>query len=356
MRALRLIPLGVGGAAFLVGLWVGLVRLGLQLPGGFPRLAEFHGMLMTGGFLGTLISLERAVALGRWWAYGAPVFSACAAIALIAGFSELAGAFFLAAGVLLTINSAAVVARQAALFTVVLAIASVCWTIGTLQWIRGASAPDASAWWLAFLVLTIAAERLEMSRLISMSLTAQVLFAAALLLIIAGAMRAELATGEGWLTGVGLLAATVWLAQHDIARRTIRLAGQPRFTAVCLLVGYVWLGVAGCLFLLPPLRSVPFWYDAVVHAIALGFVISMIFGHAPIILPAVARVKVSFRRAAYVPLALLHLSILLRLSADLVGAVQLRIISGPLTVLAVAAYAAVLFTPKKVKPSARPAR
>ncbi len=39
------------------------------------------------------------------------------------------------------------------------------------------------------------------------------------------------------------------------------------------------------------------------------------------------QVKVSFRRAAYVPLALLHLAVLLRLSAYMIGAVQLRMIS-----------------------------
>jgi hypothetical protein len=346
-RVLRLIPLAVGAAAFVMGLWVGLARLGLSLPGGWPRLAEFHGALMTGGFLGTLICLERAVALGRWWAYAAPAFSACAAVALMAGFFGLSNVLFLAAGVLLTVNSAAVIARQAAMFTVVLGIGSVCWAVGTFEWLLGASARQSSTWWLAFLVLTIAAERLEMSRLVSTTLSRQAVFSAALLLIIVGALRDELAKGEGWLTGLGLLASTLWLARHDIATRTVRLAGQPRFTATCLLAGYVWLGAAGILFLSAPLRVSPFWYDAVVHAIAIGFVISMIFGHAPIILPAVARVKVTFRPAAYLPLSLLHLSVLLRMFADITGAAEPRTISGPLTVLAIALYAVVFFSPNR---------
>jgi hypothetical protein len=39
----------------------------------------------------------------------------------------------------------------------------------------------------------------------------------------------------------------------------------------------------------------------------------MIMGHAPVILPAVVRVKLLFGRAFYLPLALLHISLLVRL-------------------------------------------
>ena len=126
-RRLRLIPLAAGAGALLVGLWVGLVRLGLALPGGMPALAEFHSALMISGFLGTVISLERAVAIGRWWAYTAPVLSAIGAVALIVGAPAFASGAFLLAGIGLTFNSGTVVARQPALFTVVLTVAAACW-------------------------------------------------------------------------------------------------------------------------------------------------------------------------------------------------------------------------------------
>src|SRR5512139_419981 len=164
-RWLRWIPLAVGGAAFAVGVWVGLLRLGLTLPGGV-ELAAFHGALMISGFLGTVITLERAVAIGRWWAYAAPVLAAVAAGALVVGAPVMAGAIFLLAGILLTFNSAFIVVRQPALFTVVLAVAAACWVAGTLVWVRGAPAADVAGWWLAFLILTIVAERLELSRLL----------------------------------------------------------------------------------------------------------------------------------------------------------------------------------------------
>jgi len=56
--------------------------------------------------------------------------------------------------------------------------------------------------------------------------------------------------------------------------------------------------------------------DIALHAIALGFVFSMVMGHAPVILPAVARIKLQFGQGFYVPLALLHGSLAWRLGAS----------------------------------------
>jgi len=339
---LRFLALGIGAVALVLGLLTGLARLGIAFPGGSPVAADLHGALMICGFFGTLISLERAVALGRWWAYAAPAVSAGGALILLAGTPAWAAAFFLAAGLLLTFDSLMVVVRQRALFTVMLAVAAACWAVGTLAWLVSGGLADAVGWWLAFLVLTIAAERLELSRLLAPPPLSQASFAAAVLLILAGAARGEFAGGSGLLTGVGLLATTAWLIRHDVAMRTVRLAGQARFSAVCMICGYVWLGVAGSVLIaLPPVTSI-FAYDAAVHAIAIGFVLSMVFGHAPIILPAVTGWRVRYAAAAYGPLALLHASVLLRIVADLGEIVALRGVSGLLTILALVTYAATL--------------
>jgi hypothetical protein len=58
--------------------------------------------------------------------------------------------------------------------------------------------------------------------------------------------------------------------------------------AVCLIAGYVWLAVGGILWLLfAQLFGAGPRYDAMLHSIFLGFVFSMIFAHAPIILPTI---------------------------------------------------------------------
>jgi hypothetical protein len=348
-RRLRLIPLAAGAGSLAVGLWVGLARLGLALPGGMPAPAELHAALMISGFLGTVISLERAVAIGRWWAYAAPALSAIGAATLIVGAPAFASGAFLLAGIALTLNSGTVVARQPALFTVILTVAAACWVGGTIVWIKGAPAAAVAGWWLAFLVLTIAAERLELSRLLSPPRASQLTFIFTVALIIIGMMRGELAGEAAPFSGVGLVAVTVWLVRHDIALRTIRLSAQPRFSAACLLAGYFWLGLAGLLLLVAPPGVTVFSYDATVHAVTIGFILSMIFGHAPIILPAVTGLRVRYSAAAYVPLVLLHLSVLLRIAADLFEQIEMRIISGPITVIALAGYAATLMIASRKK-------
>ncbi|HVW89663.1 MAG TPA: hypothetical protein VHC01_09370, partial [Gaiellaceae bacterium] len=62
----------LGLASLVCGLWAGLLRFGWGLPQGRANLIELHGPLMVFGFLGTVISLERAVALRRPWGYLAP--------------------------------------------------------------------------------------------------------------------------------------------------------------------------------------------------------------------------------------------------------------------------------------------
>lgn len=57
-------------------------------------------------------------------------------------------------------------------------------------------------------------------------------------------------------------------------------------------------------------------YDAMVHAIFAGFVLSMIVAHAPIVVPAVIGIAIVYRRVLYVPMALLQLSVAMRIVGD----------------------------------------
>src|SRR5262250_1833529 len=74
-RRLRLVPLAIAALTMAIGICTGLARLGIALPHSVPAIADLHGALMICGFLGTLISLERAVALDRRWPYAAPALS-----------------------------------------------------------------------------------------------------------------------------------------------------------------------------------------------------------------------------------------------------------------------------------------
>lgn len=137
------------------------------------------------------------------------------------------------------------------------------------------------------------------------------------------------------LTGLGLLAVAAWLARFDIARYTVRRSGLTRYIALCLLSGYAWLGISGLLALAAGGVTAGLLYDALLHSLFVGFVFSMIFGHAPIILPALANVQIRFHRRFYLPLLLLHLSLLLRVISDLIPWFSGRQWGGMLNVLVI---------------------
>ena len=136
--------------------------------------------------------------------------------------------------------------------------------------------------------------------------------------------------------GAGLIVFGAWLLRYDVARRTIRKDGLTRFIAACLLPGYVWLIIGGTLWIgVGGTSTNGFLYDAMYHALFLGFVFSMIFGHAPIIIPAVTPRDIEYRPRFYGHLVLLQLSLVLRVSADLLAAQPVRQWAGLLNVLAV---------------------
>ena len=339
---LRLAAFAVVPVALVTGIAGGLGRLGWDVPGG-ASLAALHGPLMISGLFGTVVSLERAVALGKGWAYLAPILSAVGTIVLLAGASAPVGAtlYLVAAGVLAMV-SGLIVRGQPAIFTIALLFGALSWGAGSLLWLAGEDIPSVVGWWIAFLLLTIAGERLEMSRLLPQLRGSQVLFVISVALIVAGAGMGLDGNAGARLFGLGQLACTIWLLRHDIARRNVRTAGAPRYFAVCMLAGYGWLGVAGAFMVGMPSSGALFRYDLMLHAVLIGFVLSMVFGHALIILPAVTRLKISYSSVLYVPLAILHVSLAMRMIGDLGEWNLPRQWSGIATALAIAAFAAAL--------------
>jgi hypothetical protein len=218
-------------------------------------------------------------------------------------------------------------------------IAALCWGLGTLLWLANRPAAESTGWWLAFLVLTVAAERLELSRVTAPPPIAKAFFIAIVIVILTGVARGELDRPPSPFFGAGLLACGAWLLIYDLARRTVRLSGQIGFTALCMLLGYGWLIIAGLELLAGPLHLTVFWYDASVHAVTLGFVLSMVFGHTLIIFPSVIGLKLRYSPVLYLPLLLLQISVAIRSAADFSSWTELRSLSGFLSVAAVALFA-----------------
>lgn len=339
-RGFRATLLGVAAATMVLALYGGLVRLGVPLPQ-LARLESLHGPLMICGVFGTLISLERAVAIGLTWPYAAPVcFGVAALLLVLGGSAEAAAALTVVAAAVLLSASVWIALRQPALFTAVLAVGAAMLLLGCLLWLMGMEVRGLVGWWLGFLVCTIGAERLELSRIMQPGTVSTWTFCGLVALMLIGAALGFDDEFGGKLLGAGFVGTALWLARHDVAARTIRMTGQPRFMAFAMFAGYGWVAVSGLALLL--LTGVPFAYDLTLHALLVGFVLSMVFGHALIILPAVAGVVLRYRPALYVPLALLHVSVLLRVVGNLLELAEVRIASGPLTVVALLTFAATM--------------
>lgn len=340
-------PLLLAGVALslLAGIAGGLLRVGVSLPAlpeaTWPGQAALaHAALMICGFLGTVIGIERAVAVKLRTAFLAPLASGAGGALLLLGQPGPGAWLGVAAAAIFTAVNIVIVRRQRAAHTWLLLVAAGAWLAGNLLFATGQGSVATLPWWFAFLVMTIAAERLEMTRLMRRRPAAELSLQAVLVALLAGAAWSALApVAGGLLYGAALTLLALWLAVFDIARHTVRAHGLSRYMAVCLLGGYAWLAVAGLAWagtaLGLPLR------DAALHALGLGFIVSMMMGHAPVILPAIARVKLQFGAFFYVPLAVLHLSLLLRLVAGMAGD-PLRSTGALLNAAAIALFAATI--------------
>ena len=323
---------------------------------------------MVSGFLGTLISLERAVALrqNRRYLrpetvqvsfdtrlyYLPPLLAGAGSMALLLGLPPLVGRGAITLGAAgLSFIFLAIYRSWPDAATITMAAGAAAWLAGNLLWLAGQPLVRAVPWWAGFLVLTIVGERLELARVLLLGKGARRFFALAVAIFVAGLLL-SLAPAHALfdaglrLGGLGLLLLALWLWRHDLARRTIRRRGLTRFIAACLLPGYGWLAVGGLLWLWSGATALAGpTYDAMLHTIFLGFVFSMIFGHAPVIIPAVLRVPVSYRPVFYVHLLLLHLSLAVRVAGDLMLMPALRHWGGLFNVVAILLFLVVTLSP-----------
>jgi len=328
--------------ALLAGLWAGLIRLGWSLPPIQPAWVADHGPLMVSGFLGTLVSLERALALSAVvrsrLPYAAPLLTALGALVLLLGLPQAFGRGLMALGSLALVDIFIVINRRQPNWPhAVMGVGALLWFVGNLLWLVGQPIFRAVPWWLAFLVLTVAGERLELARVLLLRRAAWLSFLACAALVVAGLLLALAAPTAGIrLAVLGLLALGAWLLRFDLARRTVRQTGLTRYIALCLLPGYAWLALAGISWIIWADRfSAGPWYDAMLHAVTLGFIFSMIFGHAPLILPAVTGRALPYHPYFYSHVVLLHAALVLRVLGDLANQPALRQWGGMLTAIAI---------------------
>ena len=171
-----------------------------------------------------LTSWHRWVGFALWWTVLTHATIVVLGYAALDGVSPGRTFLALAAGsALLVLGCIEVMRRQLALFTMVLAVGALCWLAGNAVWLAGGELHAAVPLWLAFLVLTIAGERLELTRFLPARPAAAPLFVAITAVVLAGAAITPWDAEVGTVVfAAGLLALSAWLLAYDIARHNAR--------------------------------------------------------------------------------------------------------------------------------------
>ncbi len=319
----------------LVGMFSGLGRLGWSMP--LPEAYAHHGAIMVGGFLGTLIALEKVIPLKKPWLYVGPLLSASSVVVFMFGDFHVAVALQVAAGGLFVTVYGIYLRSQSNLPLWLAAAGAIAWVVASSMLFWKAFYPMVYPWYIAFLLFTIVSERLELTRFLPVSRADRGYLLAWIGLFLAGLLIPFHGWGK-YLCGVAMIGTSSWLMRFDVIRLTLKKEGLVRFTAVALLCGYVALMLEG--FFLLFLGDTPYAYDMILHTFFLGFVFCMIFAHGPIILPGVLGLTVKpYSPVFYVPLVMLLISLLTRLLAG-AGLLPLdyRAVSGWLSLGAILLY------------------
>jgi hypothetical protein len=301
------------------GLWGGINRIGWEIWAG-AYLPLQHGPLMVSGFLGTLIGLERAVALGGGWTLAVPALTGLGAIVFHSGFYG-PGCLMVTAGSAGLLGLSLLGFRRQASWAVALMTAgAMSWLIGNLLWLLLNPIPRSVPFWAAFVILAIVGERLELNRFILHPAQKLRPLWIGLILFSFGLVASLFWVWGVRLLGLGMMVFSLWLLSNDVARIGLsQESPSSRFRAISLLIGFLWLGLAGLQWVLFGYVPNGPRYDAALHSIFLGFTLSMFFAHALIIFPNLLKRPFHFGKRLYFPLVLLHLSVLLRVGSDLAG-------------------------------------
>ena len=316
---LRLGLVALGGVSLLSGLNAALLLLDVWAPVRSERLADVHGVLMALGFLGTLIAIERAQALRQPWAYLAPGLLGAGAAVLAFWGPLVLGQLLLLDGSLALMVVYLFLWRRAPLGIVAVQVLSaVLAACAAALWLR-VDLPALLPLLAGFLVLTIAAERAELAQLALGPRATPVLLGFSSAITLAALASLIWPDAGARLFGACLIVTSAWLVRDDVPRRMIRTDGLRRYNAAALLAGYLWLTVSGLTWVVVGVPDARPSYDMAVHGVFLGFGVSMVMAHAPIIFPAVLNRDLPYRPLFWLPLGVLHASVAVRFVGDLAG-------------------------------------
>jgi hypothetical protein len=313
----------------LVGIWTGLTRLGWELTP-LPSTLH-HGAIMVGGFIGTLILLEKIVPLKIKALYIFPILSAASCLLFSVGQPMMAIASLSLASLGLVLTFLLYLRKEHGPVQYMMVIGSVCWLTGNIFLFLRPFYPAVVSWWIAFALFVIISERLELMKFLPVSKLAKTNLYALLLLFLIGLINSFHGPGS-LIYGASLIGISIWAMRYDIIGITIHKTKLTRYIAVALVLGYFSLLLTGIL---------TNWlsYDTTIHSFFIGFVFSMIFAHGPVIIPGVLGISFKpYHKLFYFWLGLLHISWITRTIGNFLMDLDLRKLSGAISLIGILGY------------------
>lgn len=336
----RMVLLIGAGLAALLGLVAALIRADLIHPSGRVPLADLHGGLMVYGFLGAAIGLERAVAYRSGgpgkpsWGFFAPALgllgSLLCLLSLMVSSPAAAPAWvrveffggipWTLSMLVLTAMYLAIWRRQPSAEVLIQVLGSLVGLVGAAAWVAGLDASVLAPTWLFFLILTIVGERVELARAVFSDVRLESGILGLSLLAVLMLPVQAMAPSVGYpLLGLSLGLLLLVMASHDVAKGTFRHGGLPGFMGTCMLSAYAWGLLAALIWMAAPLDSSTYWGDMALHALAVGFIMTMVIAHVCMIVPSVIRRPLPFHPLLWGAWALMQVGLLIRL----LGAIRL---------------------------------
>lgn len=319
----------------IAGIWAGLIRLGWDLP--LTPVAVHHGAIMVGGFLTTLIALEKVIPLKRKLAFVVPVISALSLMMVVPGYYQV-GLYFLLAGSvgLSLIHAYYLFLHPRDLSVILMLVGAGCLIVGNAMLVQKQFYPAAFPWWMGFLLMTITAERIELSKFLPVSPGMKNLLLGLLTLFLIGLLIPFHGVGK-YCSALALISIAIWMMKHDVMRIGLKKSGLTRFSSVALLIANGWLIINGLLLITMP--DTAYSYDILVHSFFIGYAFTMIFAHGPIILPGVLGITSKpYHPVLYSWVFLVQASLLLRMIAGSLFNAEWRKMSGILSGVGILLY------------------
>jgi hypothetical protein len=319
--------------SLIIGLLAGLQRMGWGFPVNIT--STHHGGIMVGGFVGTLITLEKIIPLRKKFLFAVPLLSGASVIAFFFDF-RLSVALLLAASGGFCMVTIIYWLKEHSLVYSMMVAGALCWFIGNVTFGAGGFYPAAVPWWMGFVLLVICSERLDLMKFLPVTPKQKLLFAAMSSAFVIGSLLTFHGVGK-YFAAVSLAGLALWLMRHDVVGINLKKQDLKKYVGVALLAGYCALLLSGVFVVL--ISDKPLGYDILVHTFFIGFVFSMIFAHGPIILPGVLGISVRpYHPVFYLWLILLHTSWTIRVVADINLDMQTRKYSGLISAVAIIGY------------------